>query len=286
MIQETVLARNLCCICGSDLVTWVEMSLALIFLTKAANLSVLFDVDLHTKTMNNAMLRVFQRISRGTESWHMRPLFLAITECHATDPKDYVYGILGLTNLKIDPDYDLTVAQVYSDYARAWICKCQRLDLLTVAQVYSDYARAWICKCQRLDLLTYASTTSTFANIRTKDVPSWVPDWRSLPEGFLASLPDQQSASGSSTAKEVSADLTTLSVRGVRCDNVHVCVPVLTGEREGFEQLADYAWSLFLDQYSRSLPARSKASASSPLTSSVEEVNRSEAKTRKFKTSR
>ena len=263
MIQETVLARNLCCICGSDLVTWVEMSLALIFLTKAANLSVLFDVDLHTKTMNNAMLRVFQRISRGTESWHMRPLFLAITECHATDPKDYVYGILGLTNLKIDPDYDLTVAQVYSDYARAWICKCQRLDLLT-----------------------YASTTSTFANIRTKDVPSWVPDWRSLPEGFLASLPDQQSASGSSTAKEVSADLTTLSVRGVRCDNVHVCVPVLTGEREGFEQLADYAWSLFLDQYSRSLPARSKASASSPLTSSVEEVNRSEAKTRKFKTSR
>ena len=70
----------------------------------------------------------------------------------ATDPRDKLYGILGLTNERKDaglrPDYTLSVEEVYTRLARNLIVESQSLDFLGSAGLLRDY-----------------------------DVPPWVPDW-------------------------------------------------------------------------------------------------------------
>lgn len=87
----------------------------------------------------------------------MRPLL----DFHkTTDPRDHVYGLLGLIKLDIVPDYreDMTVADVFLEVARHCL------------------------KAEPLDILCFAGTdhSSTGPDSFTQhQLPSWVPDWRS-----------------------------------------------------------------------------------------------------------
>ncbi|KAF4974993.1 hypothetical protein FZEAL_8177 [Fusarium zealandicum] len=42
-------------------------------------------------------------------------------DLNATDPRDRVYGLLALTGMQIQPDYDKTLGQVYTDFSLAWL---------------------------------------------------------------------------------------------------------------------------------------------------------------------
>ena len=81
-------------------------------------------------------------------------------EFHQTsDPRDHVYGLLGLFDLDIVPDYDeeTTVGDVYLEVARRCL-KTEFRDILTLAGTRHSSSGS--------DFLTHL------------DSPSWVPDWR------------------------------------------------------------------------------------------------------------
>ena len=99
--------------------------------------------------------------SKGTLGFmYARPLL----EFHKTsDPRDHVYGLLGLMELDIAPDYgeDVTTADVYLELARHCLKtesrKIEPLGILSLAGTQN---------CNGPDRLTHL------------DMPSWVPDWR------------------------------------------------------------------------------------------------------------
>ena len=85
---------------------------------------------------------------------------LSLVECvqqhshrQATDPRDMIYGLVGMANKQndysVDVDYSQTVAQVYTDFARKEITASKKLDILTRVQ--------------------YGTSRH--------GLPSWVPDW-------------------------------------------------------------------------------------------------------------
>ncbi|KAK0101309.1 hypothetical protein ONS95_006486 [Cadophora gregata] len=71
----------------------------------------------------------------------------------ATDPKDKIYALVGLSTARDDPrlsiDYSLSIRQAYINVARYLVVSSQKLDV--------------ICSMPRC--------------LNTYDLPSWVPDW-------------------------------------------------------------------------------------------------------------
>lgn len=100
------------------------------------------------------------------------------TQLQASEPRDVVYGLLGLSNLSIDVDYSQTVGTVFSQYVQYWIDKLHAKDVveeeraslgLTYCFVFAGSARA-------------AHTTK---EQQAEMLPSWVPK-------FCTSLPKSQ----------------------------------------------------------------------------------------------
>ena len=104
------------------------------------------------------------RIWNGTSGFiHARPLL----EFHKTsDPRDHVYGLLGLIDLDIVPDYS---------------------ENMTVADVYIEVARHCL-NIEPVDILSLAGTRDKPDDSTHLDLPSWVPDWR-LPPPARTRLP-------------------------------------------------------------------------------------------------
>ena len=97
------------------------------------------------------------RIWYGTSGFiKARPLL----EFHkASDPRDHVYGLLGLIDLDIVPDYS---------------------ESMTVADVYLEVARHCL-NIEPVDILALADTRNGPDDLTKTDLPSWVPDWRLPP---------------------------------------------------------------------------------------------------------
>jgi hypothetical protein len=69
---------------------------------------------------------------------------------NATDPRDKVYGLLGLAGLDIFPDYTNTVSEVYEKAAMEYL------------RIYG---------------ITYCLNEAGTSKRRRPDLPTWVPDW-------------------------------------------------------------------------------------------------------------
>jgi hypothetical protein len=88
-----------------------------------------------------------------------------------TDPRDKIYGLLGLAtdNLDIVPDYNKTPQEVYTDVARAQINATQNLDVITqslwpLGHTSSTAPRAW---------RMYSRNRSSLV----ENLPSWLPNF-------------------------------------------------------------------------------------------------------------
>ena len=94
-------------------------------------------------------------IFRDPDLYHL--LWIAI-QSEQTDPKDKVYGILGLVDQGIanlvSPNYALTITEIFTDFAKAVIMSTGKLNLLTMSRVGG---KARLC------------------------LPTWVPDWTVTP---------------------------------------------------------------------------------------------------------
>jgi hypothetical protein len=98
-------------------------------------------------------------VDRAWEGWSGFINARILLEFHETsDPRDHVYGLLGLYDLDIVPDYgeDMTVADVYLEVARHCL-RTETLDILSLANIAHSSNGS--------DRLTHLG------------LPSWVPDW-------------------------------------------------------------------------------------------------------------
>ena len=99
--------------------------------------------------------------------------------CHfeATDPRDLIYGILGMTDIPVVVNNKRTEqvvrqAALLVDYTR------------TVSEVFQDVTKYIINRTWNLDIIAHA----TFTNGQDIGLPGWTPDWRSLPETTIIDL--------------------------------------------------------------------------------------------------
>jgi hypothetical protein len=54
-------------------------------------------------------------------------------ELRTTNPRDYIYGLLGLIECGIVPDYKKDLGSVYGDAVAAWVRATHSLDCLALA---------------------------------------------------------------------------------------------------------------------------------------------------------
>ena len=175
-VQELVLPSNLRLLCGEEFTDMPETELfnktvnklSTVPTSRPESVSILIFMRLSecfsrfrlvAELRSRHLHRDYQanRIWNGASGFiHARPLL----EFHKTsDPRDHVYGLLGLIDLDIVPDYseDVTVADVYIEVAR----HCLNME--------------------PVDFLWLAGTTTGPDALTHLDLPSWVPGWRFPP---------------------------------------------------------------------------------------------------------
>ena len=118
-------------------------------------------------------------------------LFTAVSQSQCSDPRDMVYGSLGLAPRwfaeRICPDYTLSVADVHKEASLAYLRHTKRLDLLPYA----------------------------FQGGRQAKAPSWVVDWSG--PGLAARGSEDSFACGMSMAHATYRNDEVLDVIGIEC---------------------------------------------------------------------
>jgi len=124
-----------------------------------------------TKMMN--MFRVIisakQRQKEDSSNycaWDMRH---SLGELQATDPKDHIYGLLGVSGLDITPDYstDTSVATVYRDFTAAWLNHLHSRNCAAV-------------RCRQSSPLTFLNRAGIGILENTCRLPTWAPNYHDL----------------------------------------------------------------------------------------------------------
>ncbi|KPM40564.1 hypothetical protein AK830_g5999 [Neonectria ditissima] len=149
---------------------------------------------------------------------HLIQLQMRSRGCHATDPRDHVFALLGIAKghggHAPEVDYSLSLAEVYARVAYAWFKISRRRPLTWLMCINGSY-----------DAI---------------DLPSWVPDWRRPWNGkpFLTSLGREEGISSSEGAKRCKVkfpELITplrmplqLQIRGIQILRIKDVEPVKT----------------------------------------------------------
>lgn len=141
---------------------------------------------------------------------------------HTKDPRDHVYAFLGHFSLKcggeelrsLQPDYGRALSDVYTDVAIRALKGAKTLILLSAVhnlQLGKRDASLWRAQ-DRIHL------------------PSWVPDWRTLPVHLLGSPETPHRATGSTTPQlEIDENGKVLKIKGKRIDVVRRTWPPIFG---------------------------------------------------------
>ncbi|KAN0095150.1 HET domain containing protein [Hyaloscypha variabilis] len=90
---------------------------------------------------------------------------------YSTDPRDKIYGLLGLAtdNLPIVPDYTKTPQEVYIDVALAQINATQNLDIITQSLWPLGHTPSTVKRAK--------STNSQIPASQVENLPSWLPNF-------------------------------------------------------------------------------------------------------------
>ncbi|RSL57986.1 hypothetical protein CEP53_006278 [Fusarium sp. AF-6] len=83
-----------------------------------------------------------------------------LSRLKATDPKDYIYGLLAITELPITPDYNKTVSDVYIEYTTAWLETCRDMRIN-----------------EHITSLTFLGNAGIGIYGSEAEFPSWVPNF-------------------------------------------------------------------------------------------------------------
>ena len=176
IIQELVLSSKLTLLCGEEFTDMPETDsfnktvrkLSVVPTNRPESVPLLIFMRLsecfaRLRLVAELRSRHLHRESQANRIWNGTSGFIRarpLLEFHkATDPRDHVYGLLGLIDLDIVPDYS---------------------EKMTVADVYIEVARHCL-NMEPVDILSLAGTRNGPDDSTHLDMPSWVPDWRLPP---------------------------------------------------------------------------------------------------------
>ncbi|RBA15875.1 hypothetical protein FPRO05_12096 [Fusarium proliferatum] len=128
--QELVLASNLHLHCGEKSISWQDLSLAAfrtdLMLKRADHPPLCFSRSLWSKLTSRPMHQVVlvrhdkQQMAKGAiPSLYNRIELQRLLE--ASNPRDLIYGLLGVSQASVVVDYSKPLHQIYHDYASGWI---------------------------------------------------------------------------------------------------------------------------------------------------------------------
>jgi hypothetical protein len=160
VLQEVVLSKNVYVVCGSSSLEFHLLSLAWCALVELPLLNAncknaLTDRIKLLTPIQNCQPRLIEAASEGTGQ-SPQPLttrMLRATEFGATDPKDHIYALLGMTS-------DVEELGIVADYTKP------------CAESYTIVAAALLQRQQKLQILSRCRNPKV-----QKGLPSWVPDW-------------------------------------------------------------------------------------------------------------
>jgi hypothetical protein len=223
IFQEIVLAPSLVFFCGSDYFTYNQLMGAIGLVGAVAKTPGILPLESSIVLPYSPLWSVATMLA-GSLYYEKPDKIMGISrKLHTTDPRDHVYGLLGIMNIQLEPDYSLTVAEVYCKFAWAWISQTSRLDALIFAGI------------------------ATQQGSRTEGVPTWVPDWLGLSSGDTYITEHERfSASGSRSPRvRISPSLKSIWLWGVQCDVITTLPPVLPVAEQA--SLTNTFWSMILN---------------------------------------
>lgn len=147
VVQEVALSKRMIMICGDTAVQWTEfMTHGLLQQIYTSSYSETFPT----------ILRLDERHIAGSTT--LLDALLLGRSCKASDPRDKIFGLLGLVSTTDRPpaNYSMSTAEVYTQIAM-YLLKVQKLGL--------DLILGNLCH------------RSDEARAQTGHLPSWVPDW-------------------------------------------------------------------------------------------------------------
>lgn len=127
VIQEKVLSREAIICCGSGSAPWKDLVYASSF--ESYTYHPLHGIEHRTRVINLGHLEAASEKGHASDACHS--ILSYSQSCKSTDPRDLVYGILGmLPKGLIDVDYSLEVKDVYHSFTKAVIEDGNNLSIL------------------------------------------------------------------------------------------------------------------------------------------------------------
>lgn len=158
VIQECAVARGVVVLCGQHHIPWSTLLRACMYLSAATKLEV------NQRMATTVLVSIQNILLDGRDSRLLKMLSIMQRDIQATDPRDKVYSLIGVTaegrkSKYLQPDYTLSIKDVYANAARAMI-ESSRLEVFSSAGYHSSQT-AW-----------------SLRNLPDLSLPTWVPDWR------------------------------------------------------------------------------------------------------------
>ncbi|KAH8679988.1 heterokaryon incompatibility protein-domain-containing protein [Tricladium varicosporioides] len=151
IVQEVAISSGVMIYCGPDKMAWQEFCNAIWNLDQASNITMTVDNPNFGGLPNLETIGIIRELLSRHAKLTLGDALASLRRSKATDPRDMVYGLLGLLpNIPIRPDYLTASPQdVYLSLVEYCIIEEKSLDIITL--------------CRK--------ATSNLG------LPSWVPDW-------------------------------------------------------------------------------------------------------------
>ncbi|KIM96236.1 hypothetical protein OIDMADRAFT_133098, partial [Oidiodendron maius Zn] len=179
VFQELVLSKSVWIQCGRSRVKWEDFCELMLSAEVEADATTsdprTMIYDLKSAQEGNSGLLLLSRMDRPRKIWQERLLFpkhpqplvdilLARRGSKATDPRDMIYGHLGIAGIYNSKNGPWKSADLPSvDYRKS------------INEVFEDATRFIITSSQSLDVLLHVETR--IPSSQQRRLPSWVPDW-------------------------------------------------------------------------------------------------------------
>ncbi|KAL8898787.1 MAG: hypothetical protein Q9207_006528 [Kuettlingeria erythrocarpa] len=149
IVQEAVLSRRVGFLCGRRNITWEELSMFAICIVDnnlegLLNLENTFEQEAHESGLTRFRM-IDGMVHFHTSHPRQMSLLAALADgrgSRATDPRDKVYGIMGMSATLLHPDYTSPVTKVYTEAALTILIAAVSYGIrgLTTSNTHPDYS--------------------------------------------------------------------------------------------------------------------------------------------------
>lgn len=178
-LQEYVSCKAIDLYCGSHHVDEDTLATALSSIWHCEPASELIRPDLWAAAWTRDRLRIWYQVKGYSENMNLIALMAYTGACELTDPRDRIYGLLGLAK---DRDRAIVGRPAYADDVR---------------DIYLRLITSFINEYKSLDIICFAQIFRPAEDKEDEDMsdegpenrwPSWVPDWRIRAVPFVVPL--------------------------------------------------------------------------------------------------